>query len=125
MWRDFHFNNINTNNLENKMEAIKNLAKNWLLVLLVSVLGILSGIVTTSMQKHSDKVEGAASIDYVDRENSLQDANTTKVNTRQDLDLRDLHATKADKDEVNSIHEDVREIRDTQLKIYKILIDQK
>jgi len=104
---------------------IKQIKNNWLILLLAMMLTVAGNMFLSSWNYGREVERGAASVDYVDKENTEQSVFMKSVNDRQDADLRELHSTKADKTEVNSIHQDVREIRDTQLKIYEILIKDK
>ena len=107
------------------MEALNNLKKNWLVLVAVAVLTILGGMGSATIANRNEKVEGAASVEYVDKENLRQDVKTDRTNTRQDADLRTLHDTKSDKTEVQSLQSDVREIRIKTDKILELLIEKK
>jgi hypothetical protein len=89
------------------------LRENWLVLLFSATLTVFGLIVFSSWNYRAEAARGAASLEYVDKENGEQNVVINKLDNRID--------TKADKDDVESLHIDVREIRTTQLEIYKLL----
>lgn len=102
------------------MEAVRNLAKNWLLILAVAVLGVASGMVTSKINDRNAKVEGAASVKYVDTENDKQDEVIDELGNRVDskVDLREFY------DHKQTMMEDFKYLRDGIDDIKRILIEK-
>ena len=99
---------------------INQLKNNWIILLIAAVLTVVGNIVFAQWNNRTDAIHGAASVEYVDEENCKQDEATYIINKRQDEAIK----CKVDVREFNELHEDLREIRNQNSEILKILIDK-
>ena len=103
------------------MKAIKNFRENWLILVAVAILAVASGLVSAGIINRAERIREGASIEYVDQENIEQDVANCLTNTRQDVNIKSLQEKKAEKEMVNIMVDDIKEIRKQNFEILKIL----
>jgi len=95
---------------------------------MTAVLFVIGAMILSSWQVKQDKIHGAASVEYVDSENLLQDTYIDSENDKQDviiLRVQDEVKEKVCIREFESVKSDISEIRKQTNEIYKLLIPKK
>ena len=103
------------------MKAIKNFRENWLILVAVAILAVASGLVSAGITNRTERIKEGASVEYVDKENIEQDIVNCATNLRQDVSIKSLQEKKAEKEMVNVMIDDIKEIRKQNFEILKIL----
>ena len=89
------------------MEKLK---ENWQVIIFTMLITLVGSMLLSWATMRGSKIENAASVEYVDKGDAKLEA---KIDT------------KADKDDLNAVIEDVRYTREKTDDIYKILIEEK